>query len=96
MNYWAIAVSAVVAFVASAIYYTVFAAHRARLSPATAGGATRSGPAQMLTEILRNLVLTLVVGASGAALGSRSLDGVNIPRAGSVRRLPGPFCSRIR
>jgi hypothetical protein len=62
MNYWAITVSVVVAFLASAIFYTALAPLRTRFSPAAASGATRPGAAQMLAEILRNLVLALVIG----------------------------------
>ena len=61
MNYWALTVSVVVAFLASAIYYTSLAAQLARFSPAAAGGATKPGLAQVATEILRNLVLALVI-----------------------------------
>jgi hypothetical protein len=61
MNYAALAVSVVVAFVASALYYIVFAAQRARLSPAATSGAGRPGAAQMLAEVLRNLVLALTL-----------------------------------
>ncbi|HEX5435698.1 MAG TPA: DUF1761 domain-containing protein [Gemmatimonadaceae bacterium] len=63
MNYWAGTVSAVsagIAFLASAIYDTALAPLRTRFSPAAAGEATRPGAAQMVAEILRNLVLALV------------------------------------
>jgi hypothetical protein len=59
MNYLAILVAAVAAFVASAIWYMLFAKQRAALSPAA--GAGRPRPLQALAELVRSIVLTSVV-----------------------------------
>jgi hypothetical protein len=60
MNYLAIGVAAVVAFVASAIWYIAFADAMTRLRPASAGASSMS-PALALAEIVRALVVALVV-----------------------------------
>jgi hypothetical protein len=59
-NYWAVILAAVSAFIASAIWYMVFAKARASLSPAAAT-AGRPRPGQILIEFARNVLLTLVL-----------------------------------
>lgn len=61
MNIWAIIVAAVAAFVASAIYYVVFAKQRAKLSPAAKAETGKPPAWQMILEIVRNLVLAFVL-----------------------------------
>ena len=60
MNYLAIGVAALAAFVASAIWYIAFAAAMTRVRPAAAGSSSMT-PALALAEIARALVVALVV-----------------------------------
>lgn len=60
MNYWAVLVAAVAAFVLSGAWYAGFGKQLARLSPAYAGEG-RSPALTAVVELVRNLVLALVV-----------------------------------
>jgi hypothetical protein len=79
INYLAVVVAAVAAFVASSVYYIVFGRQRLKLlgnDPAAQADMRRGQPWKMLTEVVRGLVvayvlarlivLTGVVGWSGA------------------------------
>ncbi len=68
INYPAVIVAAIAAFVASTIFYIIFAKQRAQLSPAAAG-ATRPRPTMMLTEIVRNVILAFVIALLVQRLG---------------------------
>jgi glycerol uptake facilitator-like aquaporin len=61
MNYLAIAVSAIAAFVASIAYYIVFSKQRAKLSSAAVAQTNRPQPSKMVAEIVRNLILSFVL-----------------------------------
>jgi hypothetical protein len=64
INYWAIVVAAVAVFVASTVWYIVFAKQRMKLSDAKSAAMdnmTRPQPLKMLAEIVRNLVLAFVL-----------------------------------
>jgi glycerol uptake facilitator-like aquaporin len=61
MNYLAIVVSAIAAFVASTLYYIIFSEQRAKLSSAAVAQMNRPQPLKMAAEIIRNLVLALVL-----------------------------------
>jgi hypothetical protein len=58
MNIWAILVATLAAFIASSIYYVIFAKQRAKLSTAA---ATKPSPLQGLAELLRNIILAFVL-----------------------------------
>ena len=74
MNIWAIITATFVAFVASALYYVIFAKQRAKVSPAAA--STERPPAwQMVAELLRNVVLALIL--------AYLVDTMNINGAGN-------------
>ncbi|WP_041625936.1 DUF1761 domain-containing protein [Stackebrandtia nassauensis] len=60
MNFWAVLVAAVAAFVLSGAWYAGFGKQLARLSPAYTGEG-RSPAVTAVVEIVRNLVLALVV-----------------------------------
>ena len=60
MNYWALVVAALAAFVASSVYYIAFAKQRMKLSPAATTDTKRPPPLKMLVEIGRNLILAFV------------------------------------
>lgn len=68
LNYVAIAVAAVVAFVLSTVYYIVFGEQLRRLSPAAAGMGNPP-PWKMLVEIVRSLVLASVLAGLAALIG---------------------------
>lgn len=60
INVWAIIAAAIAAFVASAIWYAIFAGERAKLSLAASTGG-RPNPVQMLIELARNLILVVTL-----------------------------------
>ena len=68
MNYLAIAVAVVAAFVLSTVWYVIFGRQRAELSAAAAADASRPPPWKVLVELVRSLAVALVL----AALASRS------------------------
>lgn len=71
MNYLAIVVATVLAFVFSAAWYIALSQQRARLSPAA---ASQRRPRWMVpVELLRTLVVALVVAALASRLGITSL-----------------------
>ena len=61
INFWAVLVAAVVAFVASAAWYIAFSKQRAALSPAAAAIGGRPQVTQMVLELARNLVVAFVL-----------------------------------
>lgn len=63
INYWAVLVAVLVSFVASSIYYVIFAKQWAASSEAgaKASQAKHPGPLRGLSQLLRTLILTLVV-----------------------------------
>jgi len=58
MNIWAILVATLAAFIASSVYYIIFAKQRAKV---TAAADDKLKPGQALSEILRNVVLAFVL-----------------------------------
>ena len=74
INYGAVVVAVIAAFVASAIYYVIFSKQRAKLSPA-ARGSSRPNSLQMLTELVRNFVLAWVLAYLIKQLGLTTLGG---------------------
>ena len=71
MNYLAIVVATLLAFVFSAAWYIALSQQRARLSPAA---ATQGRPRWMLpVELVRTLVVALIVAALASRLGITSL-----------------------
>ena len=65
INYWAVVVASVAAFLASTVWYLVFAKQWRELSAAKSGAtdnrARHPNPMLMLSEIIRNLILALVL-----------------------------------
>ena len=55
MNYLAIAVAVVAAFVLSTVWYVIFGRQRAELSAAAAAAASRPPPWKVLVELVRSL-----------------------------------------
>jgi hypothetical protein len=76
VNVRAVLVAAVVAFVASAVWYIAFSKQRAALSPAAAASTGHPQPTQMLLEFGRNLVLAFVlaylVGHTNVTIAARA------------------------
>jgi hypothetical protein len=69
LNYTAIAVAVVAAFVASSVWYIVFAEQRAALSDApNAAVGARPRPGAMILELARTLVLAAVLAGLAANL----------------------------
>ncbi len=68
LNYWAIIVAAVVVFILSGIWYTVFGRQLAELHPAYADPGPPSAP-DFIVEVARNLVLATVVAALSDLIG---------------------------
>jgi hypothetical protein len=60
VNYLATIVTAVIAFIASMIWYMSFGGKMAKLNP-KAYGKMKPEPVKMLGEIIRNIILTLVL-----------------------------------
>lgn len=79
INYLAILVASVVAFIASMVWYIAFAKQWRMLSEAKSGAtddnARRPNPIMMLAEIARNLVLALVLAYLVVHLGMMSWMG---------------------
>ena len=61
INYWAVLVAAIAAFVLSTAWYIGLAKQRAELSSAVQATARRPQPAKMALEIARNIVLAYVL-----------------------------------
>ncbi len=61
INYWAIVVAALAAFVLSTAWYIGFANQRAALSHAAMTNVRKPQPAKMALEIARNIVLACVL-----------------------------------
>jgi Protein of unknown function (DUF1761) len=72
VNNLAVVAAAVAAFVAAALYYTVFSKQLSQLSTSE---VTRSPVATMLVELARSLVLAAVVAGLSARLGVVSWSG---------------------
>lgn len=68
LNYWAIIVAAVVAFIPSGTWYTVFGRQLAELHPAYADPGPPSAP-DFIVELARNLVLATVVAVLADLIG---------------------------
>jgi hypothetical protein len=66
VNYWAVLVAALAAFVAASVYYMAFARQLASLGSAAAG--TRPQPWKMLVEFGKTLVLAAVVAGFAARM----------------------------
>jgi NAD/NADP transhydrogenase beta subunit len=60
INYWAVMVAAIVAFILSTGWYIAFAKQRAALSTAMAD-VRQPQPAKMVLEIVRNIILAYVL-----------------------------------
>jgi Protein of unknown function (DUF1761) len=76
LNYWAVIVTAVAAFVLSTVWYIGFAKQRAELSPAArADDVSSPQPAKMILEIGRNIVLACVMAYFVRRLGVISWPG---------------------
>ena len=69
INYWAILVAAVAAFVLSTMWYIGFAKQRAELSHAAMADVRKPQPIKMALEIARNIVLASVLAYLVARLG---------------------------
>ena len=61
LNFLAVVVAAVLAFVVSAIWYIVFGKELAKVSPAFAEGRRKRQPWKMLVVIAQSLVIALVL-----------------------------------
>ena len=61
INYWAVVVAAVAAFVASSVWYIVFGKELAKVSAAFAKGMQKPQPWKMLGVLVTSLVLALVL-----------------------------------
>jgi hypothetical protein len=88
VNYWAVVVATVAAFVVSSAWYVVFGGLRARLLGTRLPGADRAEtarpvPWKMLVEILRSLVVVAVFAGFAAKLGITTFPGALL-LAGSV------------
>jgi hypothetical protein len=75
LNPIAIAVSAAVVFVISAVYYVSLSGPLSRLSDAYADTAERPGPSTVIVELLRNLVVATVVAGISALIGVADIGG---------------------
>ncbi len=73
INFWAVLVSAVGAFVVSSVWYTIFGTEMARLlGTASAAEPDRPGPAKIAVELTRSIVVGLVIAGLTVRL---DLDG---------------------
>jgi hypothetical protein len=61
INFWAVIVAGLTAFVASAFWYIVFGKELAKVSPAFAAGLQQRQPWKMLVVIAQSLVIALVL-----------------------------------
>jgi hypothetical protein len=78
VNYWAILVSAVAAFVLSFVWYSVFAEQMLRLhplSPGTPAAMMRPPLGKMLVEVVRSLILASVLARLVRGLGVSTVPG---------------------
>ena len=69
INYLAVVVAAVTAFVLSTAWYIGFAKQRADLSPAAVADMKKPQPLKMLIEVVRNIVLAYVLAYLVTRLG---------------------------
>jgi hypothetical protein len=74
LDFLAIAVAAVAAFVLSGVWYAVFGGRLARLHAAYADGGTPSG-SDVLVELVRNVVLATVVAGLAGQIGVEAWPG---------------------
>jgi len=74
INYLAVVVATVVAFVGSAVWYMVFGKQRTALSSAAAS-QTRPSPRMVLIELVRTLVLAAILSGLVARLGIADWSG---------------------
>jgi hypothetical protein len=75
MNYLAIGVAVVVAFVLSTVWYAVFGRQRAELSAAAAAGPGRPPPWKIAVELVRSLAVAVVLAGLADRLGSTDWTG---------------------
>ena len=68
LNLLAVGVAALAVFVASTVYYMVFARQMADLSPAYATGAGRPPAWKLLIELVRSIVVATVVSVLAVSL----------------------------
>lgn len=80
INYWAVVVAAIAAFVASAAWYIVFGKELATVSAAFAKGMQKRQPWKMLVVIVQSLVLALVLAYFIGLIGN--VDWVGALRVG--------------
>ena len=80
INYWAVVVAAVAAFVASSVWYIVFGKELAKVSAAFAKGMQKPQPWKMLGVIVTSLVLALVLAYFLRLIGN--VDWVGAVRVG--------------
>src|SRR5689334_1229766 len=80
INYWAVVVAAIAAFVASAAWYIVFGKELAKVSAAFAKGMQKRQPWKMLVVIVQSLVLALVLAYFIGLIGN--VDWVGALRVG--------------
>ncbi len=80
INYWAVVVAAVAAFVASAAWYIVFGKELAKVSAAFAKGMQKRQPWKMLVVIVQSLVLALVLAYVLGLIGN--VDWIGAVRVG--------------
>ena len=73
MNLWPVIAATFIAFVASAVYYIIFAKQRTKVSSAAAS-SERPPAWQMAAELLRNLILALVL---AYIINEMKIEGVN-------------------
>ncbi len=80
INYWAVVVAAVAAFVASSAWYIVFGKELAKASPAFAEAMKKRQPWKMLVVIVQSLVLALVLAYFIGLIGN--VDWIGAVRVG--------------
>jgi Protein of unknown function (DUF1761) len=75
LNWLAVVVAAVVAFVVSAVYYVALSGPLSRLSDAYAETGDRPSPATIIVELLRNLVVATIVAGLVTLIGVADIGG---------------------
>ena len=75
LNWIAIAASAVIAFIVSAVYYVALGGPLSRLSDAYANAGERPGASTLVVEVLRNLVVATVVATVVRSIGIVDIGG---------------------
>ena len=75
LNWLAIVVAAVIAFIVSAAYYVAFSGRFSRLSDAYADTDARPGATTFVVELVRNLVVATVVAGLVSLIGVSDIGG---------------------